>query len=78
MQTANTASLLVKSNLACVWTVQLAMYTCAILRLAATCIRWLTPSGTVESSITQASSSTHCSVGRNCCGFLSRHSPILW
>ena len=50
MQTANTASLLVESSLASVGTVQLAMYTCAILRLAATCIRWLTPSGTVGSS----------------------------
>ena len=59
MQTANTASLLVKSSLASVGTVQLAT---PARYCDATCIRCLTPSGTVGSSITLALSSMHCSV----------------
>ena len=51
MQTANTASLLVKSSLASVGTVQLAT---PAQYCDATCIRCLAPSGTVGSSITLA------------------------
>ena len=53
-RTANTASLLVKSSLASVGTVQLAS---PAQYCDATCIRCLTPSGTVGSSITLALSS---------------------
>jgi hypothetical protein len=67
MQTANTASLLVKSSLASAGTVTVQLATPAQY-CDATCIRCLTLSGTVGSSITQALSSMHCSVVKNFCG----------